>query len=94
MSGASGKVPAAIHISPEAKCGGLLAKVRSGDVIRFDADAGVVEVDLSAEELGAREIAEEPTVTQNLGRSLYGGMRSLVSSSQKGATVFDFDADF
>ncbi len=90
MSGASGKVPAAIHMSPEALLGGPLARVRTGDVIHFDADAGTVSVDVSDAELAARELAAAPEVVQNLGRSLFSGFRSLAGTSQAGATVFDF----
>jgi len=91
MSGASGKVPAAIHMSPEAKSGGPLLKVQTGDIIHFDADAGIVRVDLSDELLDAREAASEPEFLQDLGRNLCSGLRSVVDASQLGATVFDFE---
>lgn len=94
MSGASGKVPSAIHMSPEAKLGGPLCRVKTGDVIRFDADAGVVELQLSDKELQAREIIEEPAIVQNLGRSLFRGLRELAGVSQEGATVFHFDDEY
>lgn len=94
MSGASGKVPAGIHISPEACKGGLLNKVRTGDVVRFDAEAGVIEALVSEEEFASREPAVVPVVPQNLGRSLFGGLRDLADVSLKGATVFDFDKEF
>ncbi|VUD68986.1 Phosphogluconate dehydratase [Thalassocella blandensis] len=90
MSGASGKVPAAIHMSPEALCGGTLNKVKTGDVVLFDADAGVVELKVSEEELNAREAVDMPELTQNLGRNLFDGFRALAGISQKGATVFSF----
>src|SRR5436309_4815594 len=57
MSGASGKVPAAIHVSPEAKAGGPLAKVRNGDVIRLDAVAGTLDALVSEAEWDARPVA-------------------------------------
>ena len=57
MSGASGKVPAAIHVSPEALAGGPLAKVRDGDIIRLDAVAGTLEALVDAAEWAAREAA-------------------------------------
>lgn len=94
MSGASGKVPAAIHMSPEAKLGGPLSRVQTGDIVHFDADAGVVRVDLSNEEFDARETAIEAEITQDLGRSLFGGLRAIAGTSQKGATIFDFDAEY
>ena len=92
MSGASGKVPAAIHMSPEAVSGGLINKLRTGDVIHFDADAGTVQVELSGEELQAREAAQQPSVPQNLGRNLFGGFRGLAGISQAGASVFNFES--
>ena len=52
MSGASGKVPSAIHVTPEAAAGGAIAKVRDGDVIRLDARAGRLEVKVAPERLG------------------------------------------
>ncbi|MFT5083620.1 MAG: phosphogluconate dehydratase [Lentisphaeria bacterium] len=92
MSGASGKVPAAIHMSPEAKCGGPLNKIRTGDVVYFNADAGIVRVEVSEHEWAMREPTVESKVTHDLGRNLFGGFRSLVGISQKGATVFNFDS--
>jgi phosphogluconate dehydratase len=94
MSGASGKVPSAIHISPEALSGGLLAKVRTGDRVRLDADAGVIELLVGAEELALREAVTEPSVPQDLGRNLFGGFRSLADRSQDGASVFSASIDF
>lgn len=94
MSGASGKVPAGIHLSPEASKGGLLNKLRTGDVIRFDAEAGVIQALVSDEELAAREPAVQPVVEQNLGRSLFGGLRDLAGVSLQGGTVFDFEREF
>ncbi len=90
MSGASGKVPSAIHMSPEALLGGPLARLRTGDMVHFDADAGTVRVDLSEAALAARELAKPPEVVQDLGRNLFSGFRSLAGTSQHGATVFDF----
>ncbi len=88
MSGASGKVPAAIHLSPEAKNGGLLSKLRTGDMIRLDAVEGTVAALVDDAELAAREPAEEPQFTQNLGRNLFGGLRTLVADAKHGASVF------
>lgn len=94
MSGASGKVPSGIHISPEASKGGPLNRVRTGDVIRFDAENGVIEALVDADEFAARTPAEINKPQQNLGRNLYGGFRDLVGRSQDGATVFDACIDF
>jgi phosphogluconate dehydratase len=94
MSGASGKVPAAIHISPEACKGGLLNKLRTGDVIRFDADQGIIEALVDAAELAARPAAELVLEPQDLGRNLFGGFRGLAGVSQEGASVFNSSIDF
>jgi phosphogluconate dehydratase len=93
MSGASGKVPAAIHVSPEALAGGPLAKVRDGDIIRIDAEAGVLEALVDAEEWAAREHASitPEAAAQNghdLGRELFAGMRRNVTSAERGAMTW------
>ena len=87
MSGASGKVPAAIHISPEAALGGPLAKVRDGDVIRVDATNGTL--DLMVEDLEDRPNATID-LSQNsagLGRELFDVFRENVGLSTNGACV-------
>lgn len=94
MSGASGKVPSAIHISPEAMKGGLLNRLQTGDVVRFDAEQGVVEALVDEAELAARPAATLPDRAQDLGRNLFGGLRSLAGDSEHGATVFDSSIDF
>ncbi len=90
MSGASGKVPAAIHASPEALAGGPLAKVRDGDLIRLDAVAGTLQALVDPVEWAAREPAEldEAASEDNghgLGRELFAGMRRNVTSAEEGA---------
>src|SRR5687768_3626020 len=75
MSGASGKVPAAIHVTPEATGGGPLAYVRTGDVIRLDAEAGRLEIRVDQRELMARERAKAPPSGHGYGRELFGWMR-------------------
>ncbi len=90
MSGASGKVPAAIHVSPEAIADGPLAKVRSGDVIRLDAVAGILEVLVDPVTWAARDIAvitpaQNQANGRGLGRDLFAGMRRNVSSAEEGA---------
>ncbi len=90
MSGASGKVPAAIHVSPEALAGGPLAKVRDGDLIRLDAVAGTLDVRVDAAEWAAREpVSMAPEQAEvnahDLGRELFAGMRRNVSSAETGA---------
>ncbi len=89
MSGASGKVPAAIHVCPEAKDGGPLAYVRNGDVIRVDGTRGELLVRVDAAELEARERARQPADTGvGCGRELFGFMRAAFSSAEQGASAF------
>ncbi len=90
MSGASGKVPAAIHLTPEAAAGGLLARVRDGDMIALDAEAGTVELVVEASELAARTDAELPTEQATLGRGLFHTLRRQVSDAASGATIFTY----
>jgi phosphogluconate dehydratase len=90
MSGASGKVPAAIHVSPEAAAGGPLAKVRTGDVVRLDAVIGDLTVLVPADEWAARtpDIMPLELVQANgigMGRQLFAGMRERATSAEKGA---------
>jgi len=89
MSGASGKVPAAIHVCPEAIDGGPLARVRDGDLLRADGQNGVLEVLVDAAELADRSPAAAPAAqVQGCGRELFGFMRSAFSSAEQGASVF------
>jgi len=93
MSGASGKVPAAIHVSPEALAGGPLAKVRDGDLIRLDADAGTLQALVDAATWSARETATVPADEaeahgHDLGRELFAGMRRNVKSAEEGAITW------
>ncbi|MFC5584526.1 phosphogluconate dehydratase [Nitratireductor kimnyeongensis] len=90
MSGASGKVPAAIHVTPEALDGGMIAKLRDGDPMRLDAEKGTIEVLVDADELAARENAA-PDLTANqfgMGRELFAGFRQLAGRADQGAAVF------
>ncbi|NEA21824.1 phosphogluconate dehydratase [Actinomadura bangladeshensis] len=89
MSGASGAVPAAIHVSPEAAAGGPLARVRDGDVVRLDAGSGVLEVLVPDEEFAAREPAvHAPEQTYGTGRELFQTFRNAVGPAERGAGVF------
>jgi phosphogluconate dehydratase len=93
MSGASGKVPAAIHVSPEVLAGGPLGKVRSGDVIRLDAVAGTLAALVDDATWAAREhavlSAEQAEVNAHgLGRELFGGMRRHVLTAEEGAVTW------
>jgi phosphogluconate dehydratase len=93
MSGASGKVPAAIHVSPEALAGGALAKVVDGDLIRLDAVAGTLDAlvdDATWHARGVVAISPEQAEqnAHGLGRDLFGGMRASVSSAEQGACTW------
>jgi phosphogluconate dehydratase len=90
MSGASGKVPAAIHVTPECLAGGPLAKVRDGDLIRLDAEGGILEARVEAGEWAGRAVAQ-PDLDHNhhgVGRELFAGARALVSGAEQGAVIF------
>jgi phosphogluconate dehydratase len=93
MSGASGKVPAAIHVSPEALAGGPLAKVRDGDIIRLDAVAGTLDALVDPAEWAARDTAvidpQHAFINQHgLGRELFAGMRRNVLTAEEGACTW------
>ncbi|WP_213909650.1 phosphogluconate dehydratase [Stutzerimonas nitrititolerans] len=89
MSGASGKVPAAIHVSPEALDGGPLCKVRDGDIIRVDGEAGTLGVLVDQAELDRRERVSTPDdLGIGCGRELFGFLRSAFSPAERGASVF------
>jgi phosphogluconate dehydratase len=86
MSGASGKVPSAIHLTPEAKDGGLISKIRTGDILRLDAVKGEL-ICLDFETVNARVCAtKDNTKTFGFGRELFANLRNLVSSSEDGAS--------
>ncbi|SHE39362.1 6-phosphogluconate dehydratase [Modicisalibacter ilicicola DSM 19980] len=90
MSGASGKVPAAIHLTPEAVDGGPLAKLREGDVVRLDADKGELRAVVDDDEWQARDAAaiDLDTYRYGMGRELFAGFRHLVSGAEEGAATF------
>ena len=89
MSGASGKVPAAIHVTPEAAVGGAIARVRDGDVIRLDAAAGRLDVLGDAADFAARAPAEADLSVNahGIGRELFTAFRSNVGPAEAGAAV-------
>ncbi len=90
MSGASGKVPAAIHVTPEAIDGGPIGRIDTGDMIRVDGEAGILEAFVNEAEL-ARRPAPTPDLTANthgLGRELFAGFRELAGRADEGAAVF------
>ena len=87
MSGASGKVPSAIHLCPEAKDGGMIAKIRTGDIIHLDAIKGELSCP-NFEEISLRECSlKDGDNTIGYGRELFGNFRSIVSASEEGASV-------
>src|SRR5690606_2573572 len=88
MSGASGKVPAAIHVTPEALAGGALARVQDGDIITLDAERGLLKVDVDEATLAARTV-RDPDLSHHqhgTGRELFGLFRKHVSGAEQGAS--------
>lgn len=92
MSGASGKVPSAIHITPEAACGGPLARVRDGDIIRLDPNTGDLELKVDADEFAKREpVAFRPAGSHiGLGREMFDSFRGRAGDTEAGASLFRF----
>ena len=93
MSGASGKVPAAIHVSPEALAGGPLAKLLDGDVVRLDAVAGTLHALVPDDEWAARPLATMPeelrlSNAHGMGRELFSGMRRNAFTAEQGALTW------
>ena len=93
MSGASGKVPAAIHVSPEAAAGGPLAKVQDGDLIRLDGVAGTLQVLVNEAEWAARPLAPMPAQLRaangvGMGRELFAHMRRNALQAEEGACTW------
>ncbi|ONI87204.1 phosphogluconate dehydratase [Saccharothrix sp. ALI-22-I] len=91
MSGASGKIPAAIQLTPEAAVGGPLARVRDGDVLRLDAETGTLEAFVDPAELAGRELVDFPPDAQawtGTGRELFGALRRAIGPADRGASVF------
>jgi len=93
MSGASGKIPAAIHMCPEASAGGAIAKVRTGDIVRLNAKVGMVNVLVDENEWAEREVEELSDEKRlynahGMGRELFGGMRRNVLSAEEGAVTW------
>lgn len=93
MSGASGKIPAAIHLSPEAAAGGSIAKIKEGDVIRINAVVGSMNVLIDEDTWAERRpaILSEATKIRNghgIGRELFGNMRKNVLSAEEGAITW------
>jgi phosphogluconate dehydratase len=88
MSGASGRVPAAIHVTPEAAAGGALARVQDGDLVTVDCDAGVLCVHVDDATLAARANAPVADSASGWGRELFAVFRDNVSDAHLGASIF------
>ncbi|MDL2407496.1 phosphogluconate dehydratase [Rhizobium calliandrae] len=89
MSGASGKVPAAIHVTPEAVDGGPIARIRDGDIIRIDAIAGTLEVLVDAADMAERDpvVADLSSNEFGMGRELFAPFRHSAGPADQGASV-------
>ena len=107
LSGASGKIPAAIHVTPEAARGGAIGKVRDGDLVRLDSESGTLEVLVDAAEFNARAVAANTSPgAHDLGRNLFANNRALVGPADQGALsiscgppahdggAWDYDAEY
>lgn len=95
MSGASGKVASAIHMTPEASEGGVIAKIEPGDMIRLDLENSIVELLVEDSEIAKREVAK-PDLTNNrfaMGRELYTFQRNNVSGAELGASIFSLPGE-
>jgi phosphogluconate dehydratase len=95
MSGASGKVPSAIHVTPEAIQGGAIAQIETGDVITLDCDQGIMQVAIDEATLEARTL-QKPDLNHNafgMGRELFGLMRKSVNGAEQGACTFELPGD-
>jgi phosphogluconate dehydratase len=86
MSGASGKVPCAIHLSPEAIGGGAIGLIRDGDIVRLDAVEGTLNALVDPAEWAARQLAETPAPVQGMGRELFALFRQAADEAEKGAS--------
>ncbi|MDC4506665.1 phosphogluconate dehydratase [Acinetobacter baumannii] len=91
MSGASGKVPAVIHLSPEALLNGPIGKVQTGDMLIIDAEAGVLDIELDEQTWQSRPVAQPERQAENevgFGRELFGVFRAAAAPAEHGASVF------
>ena len=88
MSGASGSVPAAIHVSPEVHCGGPLGKLRDGDIVRLDSNTGALEALVNAETWAQRSVEMPPPTGQwGMGRELFEMFRSQAATAEHGGGI-------
>ncbi len=90
LSGASGQVPGALHVTPEAAAGGVLALLQDGDVVVVDAQAGVLQAQLTPSQLASRSAAPAPVgLAAGFGLELFAAQRRLVGPADRGASIFD-----
>ena len=107
LSGASGKFPAAIHVTPEAARGGPIGRIREGDMLLLDGETGVLTVLISDQEWAAREVAPNTAPTgRDMGRNLFALNRRMVGPADQGAIsiscgpltadggLWDYDAEY
>jgi phosphogluconate dehydratase len=92
MSGASGKIPAAIHMTPEALDNGVIGLINDGDMIELDAESGTLQLLVGSEELSTRQSAQcdLSAVHYGMGRELFAPLRAAVGLAEEGATVFNW----
>ena len=88
MSGASGSVPAVIHISPEANDGGMIGKILNNDKIKIDIDSGTFELQVDIKTLNERKYYQVPNISDGIGRELFKSFREKVKSVETGASIF------
>jgi phosphogluconate dehydratase len=88
MSGASGKVPAAIHVCPEAVDGGAIARLQSGDILRVDAVAGVLDILTEGVAARAPAVVDLTANSFGTGRELFANFRLNVGAADTGASIF------
>ena len=88
MSGASGSVPAVIHISPEANDGGMIGKILNNDKIKIDIDSGTFELQVDNKTLNERKSYQVPNTSDGIGRELFKSFREKVKSVETGASIF------
>lgn len=95
MSGASGKVPAAIHVTPEAYLGGLLSKVETGDIIELNTATGELTLCVDDETLAKRsaKVADLTAQHEGMGREMFGGMRGVITGAEEGACTLFYDQE-
>ena len=88
MSGASGSIPAVIHISPEANAGGFICRIMNNDKIKIDINNGTFELQVDQKVLEERDLYKAPSNSEGIGRELFKSFRNSVQSVESGASVF------